>query len=107
MVLQVVLLFQLVMALRMHNVHHYLVSLISRNRKNDIFIKFSILLASHLPHVAEYLSISSGAAEDVSDNSKMGEKLDPRWRIATQYTLIEDQCPNHPPSYKQLGTVIL
>ena len=91
--------FQLVMALdlRMYNVHHYLVSLISRSRKNDIFIKTSILLASHLPHIPEYLSISSGAAEDVSDNSKIGEILDPSWRIATQYILVDDQCPNHPP----------
>jgi hypothetical protein len=28
------------------------------------------ILASHLPHIPEYLSISSGAAEDISDNCK-------------------------------------
>ena len=36
-----------------------------------------IMLASHLPHIPEYLSISSGAAEDVSDNCKEEEMLDP------------------------------
>ena len=50
----------------------------SRNR-NNTFIKPKniIMLASHLPHIPEYLSILSGAAEDISDNSKKGEMLDP------------------------------
>ena len=33
------------------------------------------MLASHLPHIPEYLSVSSGTAEDISDNCKKGEML--------------------------------
>ena len=35
-----------------------------------------IILASRFPHIPENLSISSGAAEDVFDNSKEGKMLD-------------------------------
>ena len=70
------------MTLRIHNIiRHHLVSLIMRSRRNDIFIKMiillNIMLALHLPHIPEYLSISSGAAEDISDNCKKLEILDP------------------------------
>ena len=66
------------MTLQMHNVCHYLVSLIAEIEIIPSLNLKIILLASHLPHIPEYLSISSGvAAEDISDNSKIGEMLDP------------------------------
>ena len=37
----------------------------------------TVMSALHLPHIPEYLSVSSsGATEDVSDNCKEGEMLD-------------------------------
>ena len=60
----------------MHNICHHLVSLIA---EMEIIPSLNLkILASHLPHIPEYMSISSEvAAEDISDNSKIGEMLDP------------------------------
>ena len=49
------------------------------------------MLASHLPCIPEYLSNSSGAAEDVFDNSKEGKMLDPCW-FNRQYIIDENNC---------------